>query len=377
MSRASFLALAGVLMAGLWLTPRYLSSMPENLGLESPLTGPSDPQADSLPVEIALPKSQEDKPVERVPPSRQSRDALPLYFEPRSAETLFQELRADATPPSEQMEPWSQILLGRLLAIDEMVAKHSSYYGTDYLEQLLAFAAESLFDPLAQGPQVDDRGIGQVGYWAEGAGRRWAGDPESRYFSPDLDPDGDIWDPETNIILATTIFRWVYTSPEVTSAQMAYGIYTSGHSGLRDDGSLDPYAQARVDRAASYRERVTDFFRLKLGIGGEPEHPLTRGILEIDRYNEDGRDTYRALRDFYLEILQDPADVAVAVLLAKETLLYTDLLARGYKEDGDEAYGALLTALLNLEPRIVALGHSPTESLYRETLAEAQQRVSS
>ena len=376
-SRAGFLALAGALMAGLWVTPRYLSSATDALPFEPSRLPWESADPNALPPDIALPEPADEAAPDPVLPSRLSRDLLPFHFEARSAETLFDELRSEAEPARDDMEPWSQILLGRLLAIDDMVAKHSTYYGTDYLEQLLAFAAESLFDPLAQGPQVDDRGIGQVGYWAEEAGRRWAGDRQSRYYSPDLDPDGSIWDPETNIILATAVMRWIYTSPDVTSPQTAYAVYTRGHEGgLRPGGALGPEAQVRVDRAASYRERVLDFFRLKLGMG-EAQHPLTVGILELDRTNEDGEEMYRALRDYYTEIVEDPADPAVAVLLAQEALGYSDLLGRIYSEDVEAEYLRLHTALLALGPAVDALGHAQTQAVYGATLAELEERLGS
>jgi hypothetical protein len=372
-SRVSLLGLAGVLAIGLWVTPQYLTAL---AGFAARETQPGTPPTSALPPEVALPKTDRGDGAARVIPAQQTPEILPVFFRAQSAEDLFAELRREGRPPAPYMEPWSQILLGRLLAIDEIVARHAAYYGTDYLGQLLAFAAESLLDPLAQGPQIDDRGIGQVGDWAESIGRVWASDPDSRYYSPDLDPERSIWDPETNIILASMLFRWVYTTPEVTTPQVAYGVYTRGHRTLRPDGSLGPEAQVRVDRAESYRERMLDFFRLKLGIGGPAQHPLTRGILEIDRNFEDGQDTYRALRDYYLDIAENPADAAMAVLLAQEALLYNDLLTGIYGEDGGQEYRRLLAALVTLEPRAAVLGDPQTVSLYWQVLARAQQRAS-
>lgn len=374
-SKGAFLALAGTLLVGLWVAPRYLPLIPQALGVEAPIIQPkADPNA--LPPDIELPKPERNRPAtDRIPPSQLSRDLLPVYFEPKSAATLFDELRAEGQPPAGYPEPWSQILFGRLMAIDEMVARHSTYYGTDYLDQLLAFAAESLLDPLAQGPQVDDRGIGQVGYWAEKVGRRWAGDPDSRYYSPDLDPDGSIWDPETNIILATTVMRWVYTSPEANSPQMAYGLYTRGHDGLRPDGNLGRDAQVRVERAESYRQRFLDFFRLKLGLGDTSPQPLLAGILALDADHEDGQDMYRALRDYYIQIVEDPADPAVAVLLAGEAVRYNDLLTRIYGEDGHAEYVRLYEALVALEPAVDALGHAETQSAHTESLSDLERRI--
>lgn len=374
-SRGAFLALAGSLLVGLWVAPRYLALIPEAFGVDAPLIQPkADPNA--LPPDIELPKPERNRPAnERVAPSQLSRDLLPVYFEPRSAADLFDELRAEGESPDPYPEPWSQILFGRLMAIDDMAAKHSTYYGTDYLDQLLAFAAESLLDPLAQGPQVDDRGIGQVGYWAEEVGRRWAGDRDSRYYSPDLDPEGSIWEPETNIILATTVMRWVYTSPEANSPQMAYGLYTRGHDGLRPDGNLGRDAQLRVERAESYRERFLDFFRWKLGLGDPSQQPLMAGILALDAEYEDGQDMYRGLRDYYTEVVEDPADPAVAVLLAREALRYNDLLTRIYKEDGHAGYVRLYEALVALEPAVAALGHAETRSAYTESLTKLQERI--
>jgi hypothetical protein len=362
------LLLAGFLAFGMWLAPRYLFE------LRSSSSPAAAVDADPLPVSVAVPEPVPEE-ASPVPPAERSRDVLPLHFAPQSADALFGELRDDGTPANVNLAPWDKVLLGRLLAIDEVTADRTAHYETDYLGLLLAFAAESLLDPLAKGPQADDRGLGQVGYWAEEVGRRWASDNQSLYYFPGFDPARSIWEPETNILLATALMRWVYTTPEIHDPLTAYAVYTRGHVALLGNGRLEAEAQVRFNRAESYRQRMLNMFRLKLGIGPEPEDDLIRGILGVDRAHPDGRQTYRALRDLYVDYINAPQDIYTAVLLAEEALLFSDLLKDIYGEPEVGEYQRLLDSVRKLGPSIQTTQAAHAGVVYGRVITRLESRL--
>lgn len=369
MTRSGLFFLAAVLALGMWMTPRVLYELRNRSDSGGSLVVPL------LPEEVAVPGENVRVDARLVPPSERPRDVLPLHFTPESAQTVLAGLTREGTLADGDLPLWDKILLGRLLAIDEITADRSSYYETDYLGLLLAFAAESLLDPLAQGPQVDDRGLGQVGFWMEAEGRRWLSDPHSLYYRPGFNATASIWEPETNITLAAAMSRWVYTSPEIKDPLTGYAVYTRGHIALLSGGRLESEAQVRLERADSYRERMLNFLRLKLGIGAESEDAIVRGIVAIDRTEPDGRQTYRALRDLYMEYLEEPDSLYAAVLLSREALTFTDLLNDIYGESQRAEYEELLGVL-----RVLATSVSPAtvggaSADFTQTLARLESRV--
>jgi hypothetical protein len=305
---------------------------------------------------------------------RPSPRELPHFFQPTSAEALLASIRADGEQPRLALSVSEQVLLGRLLAIDDLLARYADHYGNDYLFHILSLMAESVLDPLAQGPQEDDRGLGQVGYWAERAGRDWGTETNNVYYTPNLSANASVWEPETNLILSSILMRWVATHPAIDSPGKNYAVYTFGDAGVDSRGAISPIARIRVDRAESHRATIMNFLRLK-AFDGDVADPVTSAILAIDRTKADGREAYTALRTYYLGLVASTSDPWVVTLFGQEALNLIDLSERVYGERGLDFYARLQVALQSRQQLVASDGSPPVQAQFRRLVAETERRL--
>src|SRR5262245_42932753 len=82
-------------------------------------------------------------------------------------DSAFAEPSEPPRTPRCTLTPWDNALLGRWIAIDNIVRRYARHYRIPAMWTMQTFASESVMNPLAKGSQPDDRGIGQVGYLAE------------------------------------------------------------------------------------------------------------------------------------------------------------------------------------------------------------------
>jgi hypothetical protein len=291
--------------------------------------------------------------------------SLPIQVATRDYATVVrQAISLHPLAPNATFGIWDEVLLGRYLAVDGLIAKYADHYGNDVLWQVLAYCSESTLDPLAQGGYADDRGLGQVGYPSEATTRAWGADPSSPYYTADLSPSGSIWDPQTNIILSAIALRSVYAEPQIDSNEQAYGTYTVGDAALSSTGSLSPLAAARVQRASSFEPEIGEFIALKALANPQPQSgsetivaaaaitraagfaqimdPVVREILLIDAEFGDGKSVYLALRDLYLRLAAEPTALGWGtVTFLGDALRFTELAERVYGTPGDAAYARI------------------------------------
>ena len=247
---------------------------------------------------------------------------------------------SEGTDPKWDLTVSDYVLLGRWLAVDDLLSELTDKYGLDYIWTGLALLSESALDPLAQGPQADDRGLGQVGYWAEEAGQRWGLDPLGPYFNPGIDPRASVWKPEKNLVLASIVMRWVYSNEAVRRPDEAYGVYTYGGLAVGSSGSIHPAAQVRMDRAKSYLPVLNNFVAMKAS-ASRPESGQVAALLAIDRTCVDGMDCYEKIRNYYLELMRKTDNGWLAVLLGRDCLTFSDLLSNQYGIPQSVGYSAL------------------------------------
>ena len=289
----------------------------------------------------------------------------------------------EASPGVVGLDMWQSVLLGRYLAVDGMIRKYTRFHKVPFLWTVLPFYSESLMDPLAKGPQDDDRGLGQVGYWAERHGRLLAKNPNSADYNPEFKERSSIWNPQTNIILAAIHFRWVRTDPKVTNSHKAYAVYTFGDAGLTSTGEISPEAQLRVNRAAGFEGLVTSFIRLKKStrhikipdLDSLVSDPRIRALLTVDRHAGDGQRAYNALRRVYTEEVAATDNPWVFVTFAREAINFADLGRRAYRSKEAGHYRRLRYLLTNRESLGTSTGDSGLIRLYRETLAAVEERI--
>ncbi|MCC6268838.1 MAG: hypothetical protein IT300_14820 [Dehalococcoidia bacterium] len=277
---------------------------------------------------------------------------------------------------------WQTALLGRWIAIDGYVNASTRRYKIPTRWTTMAFASESVLNPLAKGSEPGDRGIGQVGFYTEEWTRAEATDPKHPNYNPDVKKHASIWNPQVNIALASISFKWVYSLKYVKSPADAYAVYTVGIHAINPDGSYVPKAQERVDRARSFRKLLATFSRLKRASRGMDQteleaaipDPLVRAILGIDHSSRDGEAVYSDLVSAYMVSVRENDSAWRTVILGGEALRFLDAGTRVYHEKNAEGYQAL-DRLLRSKRSLFRHEDQSLRDLYEQLLTDTAARV--
>lgn len=249
--------------------------------------------------------------------------------------------------------PWQNVLFGRWIAINSTVQSYSQRFGFSGQWTMQTFASESVMNPLAQGSQPDDRGIGQVGYLAEKYGRARGANPAGPDYIPGFDASGSIWDTKTNIALACIWYRWVYNQPYVHTPEQAYAVSTYGPGAILPDGTIRWDAQQRVNRAKSFGPLLSLFEWLKeqtrsdswAQLVAHVPDAMTRDLLYINSHSSEGPDVYAQLSNRYLNEVRATASPWIVIMFGSEALTYLDEGRIAYGIPQGTKYQALATAL--------------------------------
>lgn len=291
------------------------------------------------------------------------------------------ETRPSQAQPSSaiiSLTPWQNVLFGRWIAIDGTVRTYAYRYGIPAQWTMQTFASESVMNPMSQGSQPDDRGIGQVGYLAENYGRARATNPSNPdYFA--AFPNKSIWDVRTNIGLAFIWYRWVYNQSYVHTPQQAYAVSTYGPGAILADGTIRWDAQQRVDRATSFGPLISSFETAKETsrsytwaelVANVPD-PLTRDLLYINAHSTEGADTYAQLAARYIREVSSTKSPWVVNMFGREALTYLDEGRIAYGTSQSANYAALVSALTS-KRSLFSSGDLLTT--YNALLADARAR---
>lgn len=312
------------------------------------------------------------------------RDAteLPMRSPIRNASMLEEWARTEGREglmQSEALDPWGQVMLGRFLGIHDWVMESSERVGNDALWMFQVLASESALDPLAQGPEDGDRGLGQVSFSSEAQAAAWAADSQSPYYVPGFDVSTSVWDPQQNLMLAAIVLRSLYAMPDVTSHSEAYARYTHGLIAVAD-GRIAARTLPRIERAHGYEDQLRLFFALTQVPSDEITKDSTvpvltseivRDMLAVASSTDPGLPRYLALRDLYL--IQDPQGLSLwsFVLQMQEALRYTRLADRVAGIDGGEHVLLIRDAILLRMEEIEASGDAQLIAGAHATLIDA------
>ncbi len=246
------------------------------------------------------------RPAER-PAVTSARD-LPIHVSVESGAMLEAWARTDGPAllaQAEALGPWNEVEFGRFLAIRPLVFDAADRVGIGPLFLFQALASESALDPLAQGPEPGDRGLGQVSFASERTASAWAADAHSPYHVAGFQASTSIWEPRQNVTLAAIVMRSIYAMPDVTSNDEAYARYTSGVSAVHGSTIADR-AVPRVRRANGYEPSLRVFLALSaVDPRRDADTPALKTGLVADMLRvTDGKTSalarYRALRELYL-----------------------------------------------------------------------------
>jgi hypothetical protein len=289
---------------------------------------------------------------------------LPINIQARDAAALREWAASEdakAYLGQDGMGPWELTMFGRVLAIDGFVESYAAHYGTDLVWQMMALWSQSSLDPLAEGPEDGDRGLGQVSFQSEKTARKWASNQKGAYYDSLFRREASIWDPETNIALSTIVLRSIYAMRDVDSSAQAYARYSDGLVAMRNH-VISPVALIDVRRAESLQEQVLTFYAAKYAEPGTVAPALgetssmTETMLALDRELADGAPMYLALRDLYVAEAAVIAPGWASALYLSDALMFTALGSRVYGVDGAEARARIREIMLQQAPAILGTG---------------------
>lgn len=328
---------------------------PGTIATRPPMATPAGEPPVSTTTPTSSTPTEPDQPRPAV--HRTPAEVLPIEINPRTRQDVTESDRVDWPAFSD----WDLVLLGRFLAIDDLVDEYARYYGNDYLWQFAAYCSESTLNPIAKGTDPGDRGLGQVGDESGAVAAEWASDPDNPYYLARFDDTRSTWDPETNIVLSSVILRSFYAMPGVADNETAYALLTYGLAARDESGTITPLARARVARAASFLDRLTAYTQLEAAYGaslpvGEgrfqdtavTDNAIAAGLLALDQSLDDGQPMYEALRAFYLDQAAASDDPWTKATFVGEASTLDRLLVHVYEERDPQAEEQVATAVEDL-----------------------------
>ena len=191
----------------------------------------------------------------------------------------------DIDPNSFDITPWDITVMAKFVPLKRLIEKHADHYSIDPMWASQFFNLESLMIPTDHNTLSDDFGLGQIKRNSERLAKRLGTDPTNVLYSPDLDTNGNIFDPETNIIMAMLLHRYNIKKHGLKNSNQVYAVYFRGKPGLKPNGAISKIAKDNVDglreRFELYRN-VIPLFGLREGEFGTYPHLLSWKDDEIE-----------------------------------------------------------------------------------------------
>ncbi|MFH1073225.1 MAG: hypothetical protein V1743_07395 [Nanoarchaeota archaeon] len=162
----------------------------------------------------------------------------------------------DRDPRSIQLTEWELPILAKLVPIKRLIETYANRFGIDSVWATMFFTYESQLIPADHNTFSDDYGLGQIKKESEKLALRLGRNTTSTYFTPDLNPEKSIFDPQKNIIMALLLHRYNIEQYGLKNSDQAYAVYVRGMAGLNSDGSLNDLTR---DILAGFRARYGDY----------------------------------------------------------------------------------------------------------------------
>jgi len=235
----------------------------------------------------------------------------PLFLHGKSLDDYFREF--DGMIPEQQeyfakslnsLSVWDIVLLSRYTPIDGILRSLSSFYSTDYKWHLQGLLSESTLDPMKIGP-TEDRGCGQLTPESE----KWARElySKSGYKFPGQEIGKNIFDPYTNLVLSSIIFR-KDAEERILSWADAYSLYSNGFKGVERNKEgiyvTNAFGLEDVERAKRFdylTDRLIIFSWLGMernDLGKYIEDESIRKVIGANNSKYDARIAYEGMIDF-------------------------------------------------------------------------------
>jgi hypothetical protein len=232
-----------------------------------------------------------------------------------------------ADPKKTYLTVWEKVALSRMVPLKRAIEKHSNFYEVNPMWSLMVFNLESLLDPTDVNRKSNDYGLGQVKVDSFNFAKlKGTNKDEVYFFSPDLNPNKSIFDPETNIIVSLMLHRWNMERYDLESSDQAYAIYVRGKNrGLTEILGISKYTEKLVEalhqRFDTYK-RIIPFFCMNAGEVEEIKDPEVREYMTLYHQNLPIPEAYTRLLDYSLSRIEK-----VKRPLMGEVLLYDNCVS--------------------------------------------------
>jgi hypothetical protein len=245
-----------------------------------------------------------------------------------------------------RLSEWEKPTFARLAPVKKMIEKQSAFYSINPLWAAIFFNFESLLNPTDFNELTNDYGIGQVKIPSANFARIWIGDKNSPYYNPDFDPAGNIYDPQTNIIISMMLHRYNIERLGLKDSDQVYATYLLGPDSINSDGSLSEDGKKVMD---SFRgrfklyERVVPLFSLYDQDNTTTDDPDVKKVLEIYQENDDPKEMYKELLTHFLGKLEGNLLAnAESVLTFDDCVVYAKTLDLSYKVNQSDNFSRLI-----------------------------------
>ena len=251
----------------------------------------------------------------------------------------------DIDPHSFDITPWDITVMAKFVPLKRLIEKHADHYSIDPMWASQFFNLESLMIPTDHNTLSDDFGLGQIKRNSERLAKRLGTDPTNVLYSPDLDTNGNIFDPETNIIMAMLLHRYNIKKHGLKNSNQVYAVYFRGKPGLKPNGIISKIAKDNVDglreRFELYR-KVIPLFRLREGEIRQLKNKDAKVLLEIYNSTSNPREMYAKELDYFLSDIEDnlTGDIRT-VLIFDDSVSFASTLEISYGINQADTYKRL------------------------------------
>lgn len=243
------------------------------------------------------------------------------------------------------LNEWLNPTLARLVPLKSMIEKHSSHYDINPLWAAIFFSFESQLTPSDFNRYSDDFGLGQVKRQSEALAKTIGKMENSEFYSPHLDVNKSIYDPETNIIMSLMLHRYNIARYGLKNSDQAYAVYVRGIAGLDDKGQLN---NLTIDLLNGFHsrydimEKVVPMFTLNDKEINDLDNEDTKRILQIHNSDTLPVEKYWMMLDYFTDSLVNKRDgSARSVLVFNDCVAFATTLDKSYGIDQSVTYDVL------------------------------------
>ena len=253
--------------------------------------------------------------------------------------------KIDPEIKDEGLNEWLNPTLARLVPLKDMIEKHANHYEINPLWAAMFFSFESQLNPSDYNTFSDDFGMGQIKRQSERIAKTLGTIPDSIFYSPYLNPEKSIYDPETNIIMSLMLHRYNIARYGLQNSDQTYAVYVRGTAGLDEKGELNHWTIDLLDGFHSrydVMKKVVPLFELPTEDIKEIDNKDTREILQVYHKDATPEDKYQMMLDHFIGTLIRKTDgSAKSVLTFDDCVVFARTLDKSYGRDQTNNYRAL------------------------------------